>query len=264
MGCPSKIIKIKRARAHCNHIIHEAMFITRSEKVYLTRANLLFGGRPNILMKLVVLCDFDGTITTIDTAEFVLTRFAQGDWRQFDRQFENGEITLEECLAKQFSLVGASEKQILKELKDVVTFRPNFKKLAEYCTQNHTALILVSAGLDFVIEHFLKLNNCQDSVEVYAAKTAFTANGIRFTFPRLFDRTSDNFKHDIVRHYRRQGKSVMYVGDGTADWPAARDADYSFAIESSRLAKLCKSHGILCKNITDFQEVIEAIREILA
>jgi 2,3-diketo-5-methylthio-1-phosphopentane phosphatase len=215
-------------------------------------------------MDLVVLCDFDGTITTIDTAEFILARFAQGDWRLFERQFENGKITLEECLTRQFSLVRASEKQILEELKGVVTFRPDFKKLVECCRENHIPLIIVSAGLDFVIQHFLKLNHCQDLVEVYAAKTAFSANGIRFTFPTLLYKSSDNFKHDIVKHYESQGRKVVYIGDGSADYKAAKNSDYSFAIEGSRLARLCKSHGIPCKNITDFQKVIEAICKILS
>jgi 2,3-diketo-5-methylthio-1-phosphopentane phosphatase len=214
-------------------------------------------------MDLVVLCDFDATITTIDTAEYVLARFAQGDWRLFERQFENAEITLEECLTRQFSLVKASEKQILKELKGVVTFRANFKNLAEYCKENRIPLTIVSAGLDFVIQHFLKLNHCQDLVEVYAAKTAFGADGIRFTFPTLFYKSSENFKHDIVKHYKSQGKKVIYIGDGSADYNAAKDADCSFAIEGSKLAKLCKSHGIPCKNIADFQKVIEGIRKIL-
>jgi 2,3-diketo-5-methylthio-1-phosphopentane phosphatase len=210
-------------------------------------------------MNLVVLCDFDGTITTVDTAEFVLNRFAWGDWQRFDRQFEKGEITIEECLSRQFSRVNASEKQILEELKDVVIFRPNFRKLAECCTNKGIPLIIVSAGLDFVINHFLKLNKCQHLVEVYAAKTAFSINSIRFTFPPLFDKSSTDFKHDIVRQYKNEGREVVYIGDGFADYDAARDADYSFVIEGSRLAKLFKSHGIPCKSITDFQEVIEAI-----
>jgi 2-hydroxy-3-keto-5-methylthiopentenyl-1-phosphate phosphatase len=230
-------------------------------KGILNRTNLLFGRAEN-LMNLVVLCDFDGTITTIDTAEFVLARFARGDWRLFDRQFQNGEITLEECLNKQFSLVRASKKQILEELMKVVTFRQSFKKLAEYCKENRFPLIIVSAGLDFVIEHFLKLNDCLDLVEIYAPKTAFGANGIRFTFPTLFNRSSDNFKHDLVKHYRSQHKEVMYIGDGLADYEAAKDACCSFAIGGSRLAKLCKSHGIPCRNTTDFRKVIEAIQEI--
>jgi len=211
-------------------------------------------------MNLVVLCDFDGTITTVDTAEFVLNRFAWGDWQRFDRQFEKGKITIEECLTKQFSRVNASEKQILEELKDVVIFRPNFKKLAEYCQGNRIPFMIVSAGLDIVINHFLEINKCQNLVEVYAAKTAFSADGIRLTFPQLFDKSSANFKHDVVRKHKNGGKKVVYIGDGLADYDAAKDADYLFVIEGSRLAKLCKSHGIPCKNITDFQEVIEVIR----
>jgi 2-hydroxy-3-keto-5-methylthiopentenyl-1-phosphate phosphatase len=213
-------------------------------------------------MNLVVLCDFDGTITTVDTAEWVLARFAQGDWRLFDRQFEKGEITLEECLNRQFSLMKASEKQILEELENVVKFRSNFKKLAEYCKENRVPVVIVSAGLDFVIKHFLKLNSCLDLVKVYSAKTAFSAQSIKFAFPILFDKTSDNFKHDMVRHYKTQDREVIYVGDGLADYAAAKDADYSFAIEDSRLAKLCRSHGIGCRTINDFDELIEAIRKI--
>jgi len=30
--------------------------------------------------KLAVLCDFDGTVVKVDTGEFVLSKFAEGDW----------------------------------------------------------------------------------------------------------------------------------------------------------------------------------------
>ena len=214
------------------------------------------------LMNLVVLCDFDGTITTVDTAEWVLARFAQGDWRVFDRQFEKGEITLEECLNSQFSLVKASKKQILHELKDIVVFRSNFKKLAKYCKESHIPLMIVSAGLDFIINYFLELNSCSDLVEVCAAKTSFTGSGIKFVFPTLFDRTSDNIKDDAIRRCKSHNRRAIYVGDGLADYGAAKVADYSFAIEGSRLAKLCRGRGVQCRTIIDFQEIIEAIRKI--
>jgi len=215
-------------------------------------------------MNLVVLCDFDGTITTIDTAELVLARFAQGDFRVFDRQFAKGELTLEECLNRQFSLVKASKTEILDELKDRVSFRPSFKGLAEFSKEERIPLMIVSAGLDFVIEYFLKLNNCQNLVEVFAPKTVFSASGIKFTFPRLVDNASANFKHDMVKNFKKQDRKVVYAGDGLADWEAAKEADYPFAIEGSRLAKLCKSHGIACRVITEFQEIIGAIRKIMS
>lgn len=117
----------------------------------------------------------------------------------FDAQFVNGEITLKECLREQFSLVITSRGDILKELENVVTFRPHFDKLAEYCRTNRLPLTIVSAGLDFVIDHFLKLKGWHKLVETYIPKTKFVANSIQFTFLRLVDETSANFKQDLVR-----------------------------------------------------------------
>ena len=115
-------------------------------------------------MKVVVLCDFDGTITKIDTAEFVLAKFAHGNWQDFNKQLESSKITLEETLRMQFALVKASRAQILDALKNAVTFRPDFAELAEYCSKNSIPLVIVSAGLDFVIKHFLKLNGWENLV----------------------------------------------------------------------------------------------------
>lgn len=105
-------------------------------------------------MSLVVLCDFDGTAVDIDTCVFILSKFAEAEWKIFDTQFEKGEITLEECLRKQFSLVKAPKAIILEETERVMSARLNFEKLIEYCREHKISLILVSAGLDFVIKDF--------------------------------------------------------------------------------------------------------------
>jgi len=215
-------------------------------------------------MNLAVLCDFDGTIITIDTAEHVLAKFAQGDWQFFDKQYQQGQITLEECLRKQFSMVKASKEEILDALERVVTIRQGFVRLARYCEKNVIPCIIVSAGLDFVINHFLKFNDLENLVETYTAKTRFKLDGINFTFPKPFDPTSVNFKQDLVRNCKTRGKKVVYVGDGQADYPAAMEADYPFAIKDSRLAKLCKNTRTRCVVISDFTEVVEAIRKIVA
>jgi 2-hydroxy-3-keto-5-methylthiopentenyl-1-phosphate phosphatase len=213
-------------------------------------------------MSLAVLCDFDGTIAEIDTAVFVLDRFGRGDWRMLDRQYERGQITLEECLRRQFSMVVATQEEILNELDKAVTFRPNFERLVRYCRSKSIPFVIVSAGLDFVISHFLRQEGWEGLVETCAARTHFGAGGIEFVFPKLFDKGSVNFKQDLVKHYKAMGKEVIYIGDGSADYAAAISADYPFAIKSSRLAKLCESQGRGCAVITDFIEVVEAIRRI--
>jgi 2-hydroxy-3-keto-5-methylthiopentenyl-1-phosphate phosphatase len=211
-------------------------------------------------LSLAVLCDFDGTIVGIDTAVFVLDRFSQEDWRALDRQYERGEITLEDCLRRQFSPVYASQQEILDALEQAVTFRPNFEELARCCRSRSIPFVIVSAGLDFVIRHFVRRKGWEELVEIYTPKTRFGSRGMDFLFPRLFDKASVNFKQDLVNHYRAMGKKVAYIGDGSADFAAAMSCDYPFAIEGSKLACLCKTQKKDCEVLTDFAAVVEAIR----
>ncbi len=211
-------------------------------------------------MSLVVMCDFDGTIVEIDTAEFVLGRFATDEWKVLDGQFERGEITLEECLRRQFMLVHASKKQMLDVLEGTVSFRPHFDMLVQYCENHSMLLVIVSAGLDFVIKHYLRLHGLLKSVTVCVPKTCITQNGVELTFPPLSDKTSVNFKQDLVRRCRKEGKTIAYVGDGSGDFAAAKEADHVFAIRDSRLAELCRRHGVQFTAMTDFQKMIDAIR----
>lgn len=153
-------------------------------------------------MGLVLICDFDGTVVDIDTVEFLLERFAEGDWRTFDLLYERGEITLEECMQRQFSMLRAPKPLMLRELEKAVFFRSGFKALAEYCRIRRIPLVVASAGLDFVIRHFLEREGWGEPIEVYAAKTVFTEEGIELTFPGLMDETSADFKEDLVKHYK--------------------------------------------------------------
>lgn len=212
-------------------------------------------------MECVVLTDFDGTIVTIDTAEFVLDKFSDKDWRMIDEELEKGEITFEESLEREFAMLKVPEKTMLDALEPATRFRPNFDKLIEYCTGQHFPLVVVSGGLDFSIRHFLGEKGWLDSVEIFAPKAKCAENGVTLSFPKRFAQMSINFKDDLVNYYRTQGKKVVYIGNGLGDYPAAKVADLSFAIRGSRLAQLCRSGGIACKEITDFQEAVESIRD---
>jgi 2-hydroxy-3-keto-5-methylthiopentenyl-1-phosphate phosphatase len=209
---------------------------------------------------IVVFCDFDGTVTTIDTAEFILARFAPEKWKAFERQFEQGQLTLEQCMKKQFSLVKASERQILDSLERIVTFRAGFEEMARYCRRYSIPFIIVSAGLDFVIKHFLEEAGWNSLVTVYAAKSKIASDGVELEFPKPFGLGSVNFKQDLVKQYQNRGKWTVFIGDGSGDYEAAKDADFRFAVRDSKLAKLCAKNKIDCIHFSDFHEVVKSIR----
>src|SRR6267143_2967100 len=212
-------------------------------------------------MKLAVLSDFDGTVTLNDTFENVLARFGKGDWRTVDDQHVRGEITLEECVRRQGAMVQVPRSQILSYLDGVTEFRPNFDKLIEFCKTNHFPLVIVSAGLDFVIEHFLTREKFRNKVELFAASAKCTPTGIKFKWPKPKSNRSMNLKDDMVRYYKRRADTVAYIGDGRWDLQALRSADRRFIIRNSKLAELCKEQEIQATTITDFQEVVTSLQK---
>jgi 2-hydroxy-3-keto-5-methylthiopentenyl-1-phosphate phosphatase len=212
-------------------------------------------------MELAVLSDFDGTVTLNDTFENVLANFAQGDWRALDEQYVKGEIKLEECVRRQGAMVTVSRSQILDHLDQVIEFRPNFDKLIEFSETNHCPLVIVSAGLDFVIKHFLNMKNWESQVQLYAAKARCTHTGIKFDWVKPRSKKSVNFKDDMVRYYKQKAGTVAYIGDGRWDLHALRNADHRFVIKNSKLAELCREQEIQATTVSDFQEVVTSIQK---
>jgi 2-hydroxy-3-keto-5-methylthiopentenyl-1-phosphate phosphatase len=209
----------------------------------------------------VVLTDFDGTMVTIDTAEYLLDQFAKGNWRTIDEQLEKGEVSFEESLKREFAMLKVPERTILQTLEPVTQFRPNFDRLIEYCKERSFTLVVVSGGLDFSIRHFLRLKGWLNSLEIVSPKATCTQDGIRLSFPKRLDQTATNLKDDLVWFHKKQGRRVVYIGNGIGDYPAAKVADLAFAIKGSKLAQLCQGNGTRCTEITDFQDAVNSIRD---
>ena len=147
---------------------------------------------------LVVLCDFDGTIVDIDTCVLILDRFSEEDWRKMDVQYKKGEISLEECLQNQFSKLNLDKTQIIHTVIQFAHLRTHFQEFVEYCRTESIPLIIVSAGLDFIIRHFMEINRWSNNIQIYSPRSEITSKGVSFTFPKLLQKTSTNFKDDLV------------------------------------------------------------------
>ncbi|MHA1992487.1 MAG: hypothetical protein ACW981_19795 [Candidatus Hodarchaeales archaeon] len=113
---------------------------------------------------------------------------------------------------------------------------------------------VVSAGLDFIIFHFL--NKIKD-LEIFAARTTFTPDGIDINFEVFFNKSSIDFKNDVVNHYKKRDFIVYFVGDGSSDYGAVVDADFSFVVKDSKLHKYCLDNQISHLAFEDFNEICD-------
>jgi 2,3-diketo-5-methylthio-1-phosphopentane phosphatase len=204
-----------------------------------------------------VLCDFDGTITLIDTAEYILDRFAEGDWKGVEHMLERGELTIEESMKRQFEMISMPRSAIIAELDKVVKTRGGFEALMGVCGLGEGRLRITSAGLDFYIRHFLDLSGWSDLADVVAPLVTDAGDGVRFEFPRKINPAAHNFKEDEVLCEQARGMRVAYIGDGTSDLWAALSADIAFAVKGSKLDRLLDREGRSYCSFSHFQEVVD-------
>jgi len=202
-----------------------------------------------------VVSDFDGTIVNIDTVEYLLAQYADGDWRRYDDLYERGEISLEECLRQQYRMIREPERELLDAVDNVASFRAGFDEMLALAMKDGNSFTIVSAGLDFVITHLLRRRNIPNQIAIFAPKSKPTPQGIVLDFSGLPRGDSPNFKSNVVQSIKARGRSVAYVGDGYSDFEAIKGADVRFVINGSRLEEKCKEDNIACREIIDFREI---------
>jgi len=202
-----------------------------------------------------VVSDFDGTIVNVDLVEYLLARYATGDWRRYDDLYEGGEISLEECLRQQYGMIREPRRKLLDAVDDVASFRAGFDELLAFAIEKGNSFTIVSAGLDFVITHLLRRKNVQSQIVILAPKSKPTPQGIVLDFSGLPQGDSSNFKSNAVKSIRAGGGRVAYIGDGYSDFEAIKEANLKFVIKESRLDEQCRKDGIACRQIIDLGEV---------
>ena len=207
-----------------------------------------------------IVCDFDGTITNLDTGQLVLTRLSDGDWRYYHEQYVHGAFSFEECLRRQYSHVtNATKATVLRLVDEHVRVRPGFEELLVAAALADVPIAIASYGLDFCIEHVLGRIHNGSAIQIYSPRTEMKAGGVTLAFLPLRTEGAVNLKDDVVRQYKQKGFEMLFVGDGASDLPAVKEADVSFAIEGSELATTCEREGIQCATMADFWPMVDVL-----
>lgn len=59
-----------------------------------------------------VICDFDGTVTPVDTTDALLARFALPEWEEVEEAWLEGRITSRECMERQIAMIRAERWEL--------------------------------------------------------------------------------------------------------------------------------------------------------
>jgi 2-hydroxy-3-keto-5-methylthiopentenyl-1-phosphate phosphatase len=192
--------------------------------------------------RLEILCDFDGTISPVDTVDFLLERLADPSWRLLEDQWIRGEIDSRQCMAAQVALVRGGWPAINRALEEV-RLDPGFAGFASWCRESGIALRVVSEGIEQVIRCLLRREGILVD-EVWASRLVEGVGGdlaLRFATAGKTLCGAALCKCALVTSAEPRPFRVL-IGDGRSDFCVAHRADLVFAC--SKLAIHCAQNDI--------------------
>lgn len=208
-----------------------------------------------------VLCDFDGTIATVDVTDELLGAFALPPWQQLEQQWRDGEISARECMARQVDLLRVARSELYAHLARV-HIDPGFREFVADCRSRELPLQIVSDGIDLAIRRVLARHGLRGLPVAANRLIATSRDTYTLEFPHArpgCTAASGTCKCAIAQACRPQ--RVLLIGDGRSDFCLAQRADFVFA--KDKLARHCEQQGIAHRSFGDFSDVRFLLSELL-
>jgi len=211
-------------------------------------------------MKMIVQCDFDGTLTVEDMGFYLLDNFAKGDWRQWLEDYRDKKITVGEFNSRAFATVRTAKEELLAAIRSETRLREGFSELVAYCREKDFRIAIVSNGVDFYINSILADAGLGD-VEAHAATSRFHPGGLKVQYIGPDDiPLNDDFKAAYTRFFLKEGYKVAYVGNGPSDANPASLSQHVFARDG--LLEYCKERNLPCQPFDDMHDVIKGLESL--
>ena len=217
-------------------------------------------------VEVAILVDYDGTIASIDvTDELVRLSSSEDAWLELELRYRDGHIGSRALLEAETQLLPPGRAAI----SGVATSHghdPTFEPFVRYARRRGMPIEVVSDGLGFFIRPALASAGLGE-LPVFTASIDFRVDRAEITFPAGHPRcrTCGTCKRDRVLIHQRQGRHVVFIGDGFSDQYAVRYADTVFA--KGELAGICRTRGVPFHPWVDFGDVqswLERARPVLS
>lgn len=211
------------------------------------------GKRPE--SEVLVICDFDGTLSIADIGYEIIKRFAAPGWQEIDRAYCDGKIGSRDAYRQIAALIKASREEMIAFALRHGCIDPYFREFYQFLRSRGIAIKIVSDGLDFYIDAVLKENDLAD-IEFFSNVVHFHDNGKLFIdFPESNDECDScgTCKSNILEQYRLTYGSIIYIGNGYSDVCPVKGADLVFAKDI--LYEACIKNGRDCTYYDSFDDI---------
>ena len=205
-------------------------------------------------MSLILVLDFDGTVTRKDVGDEVCNRFAPPEWRAIDDAWVRNEISLPDAHRQMWGLARCTREQALACSREVGEVRGGLDQFLDAAAGAGGRLWLASGGFDFYIEAILGERAARFEPGVLQSRPVHRRSGSSSIFIKASAATNAPSAKGRVCEPGRRGRRarVVFVGDGASDRCAIGKADLVCAVEGSMLARGCAERGVEHRTFSDF------------
>jgi 2-hydroxy-3-keto-5-methylthiopentenyl-1-phosphate phosphatase len=187
---------------------------------------------------MIIVSDFDGTLTVEDVTTLFWDAHLPYDWRrELLPETYAGKVTPLEMIARGYGGIGLPEEALVAQARAHIRLRPGLTELVALCRARAWPFVVLSHGLRFYIRELLP-----PEIPIVAFTGTFDGRRWQVALPDgVHLAPGEDFKSHVVADLRRQhpGHSTVYLGDGRLDLPAAETCDEVFAVRGTKLAELC-------------------------
>ncbi|WP_419877770.1 2-hydroxy-3-keto-5-methylthiopentenyl-1-phosphate phosphatase [Brevibacillus centrosporus] len=214
--------------------------------------------------KLVLFCDFDGTITEKDNIVAIVRKFAPPEWEALTKQILSQKISVQEGVGKLFQLLPSSlREEIIDFIVSEASIRPGFADFVRFCREEGIEWLVTSGGIDFFVDPILAPFDLKD-VPIYCNGSDFSGDKITITWPHSCDDHCSNgcgmCKTTIIRRYDPADYYRVVIGDSITDLAGAKIAD--FVIARSFLAQRAEELNLPHRTFATFHDVIAILQDL--
>lgn len=208
--------------------------------------------------KLAILVDFDGTITTEDTNDKMVSVYGNHNTDKIKKDFKEGKLTFPAYFQAEISELRLTEEEYINFLLKKIELSPGFLDFYKKIKERDIPLGIISGGFENGIVPFLEKHGIED-IEIFANRLVFEGDKAHIKFLHGEDThccdqgPCGNCKINHYYNYKEKREDIIFVGDGVTDMPLANVAEIVFAKDS--LADYMDKKGIDYIDYEDFNDI---------
>ncbi len=167
----------------------------------------------------IVVSDFDGTISKKDVSYTLLEKFTNGDWSDIDSEYIKGNIGSKEAFSRILQKINATKSELLDYIEEVSSVDPHFGDFYSYLKNRGIELVIASDGFKMYIDKLMG-NIGLSEIPVYANDIVENGEGnLTAIFPHHNEECGrcGTCKTNLIKSLLKKHDYVIFIGDGYSD-----------------------------------------------